>query len=92
MKGFPLQIPYTAAKHGVVGLTIALANELAAQSVRVNSVHPTGTPTGMVPPSFGATLGEERPDRQRTACWNQLSFVKGAWRVDAYDQKPGDPG
>lgn len=29
---------------------------------------------------------------QRTACWNQLSFVEGAWRVDAYDQKPGDPG
>ena len=62
MKGFPLQIPYTASKYGVVGLTIALANELAAQSIRVNSVHPTGTPTGMVPPSFGATLGEERPD------------------------------
>jgi broad specificity phosphatase PhoE len=29
---------------------------------------------------------------QRTACWNQLSFVDGVWRVDAYDQKPGDPG
>ena len=29
---------------------------------------------------------------QRTACWNQLSFIDGAWRVDAYDQKPGDPG
>ncbi len=28
---------------------------------------------------------------QRTACWNQLSFVEGAWRVDAYDQKPGAP-
>jgi SDR family mycofactocin-dependent oxidoreductase len=62
MKGFPLQIPYTASKYGVTGLTIALANELAAQSIRVNSVHPTGTPTGMVPPSFGVTLGEERPD------------------------------
>ncbi|MGB8206646.1 MAG: SDR family NAD(P)-dependent oxidoreductase, partial [Mycobacterium sp.] len=35
MKGFPLQIPYTAAKYGVTGLTIALANELAAQSIRV---------------------------------------------------------
>jgi SDR family mycofactocin-dependent oxidoreductase len=62
LKGFPLQLPYTAAKHGVVGLTLALANELAAQNVRVNSVHPTGAPTGMVPPSFGVTLGEERPD------------------------------
>lgn len=26
---------------------------------------------------------------QRTACWNQLSLVHGAWRVDAYDQMPG---
>jgi broad specificity phosphatase PhoE len=29
---------------------------------------------------------------QRTACWNQLSFIDGVWQVDAYDQKPGDPG
>jgi SDR family mycofactocin-dependent oxidoreductase len=58
IKGFPVQMPYTAAKHGVVGLTLALANELAAQNVRVNTV----LPTGMIPPSFGALLGEERPD------------------------------
>lgn len=29
---------------------------------------------------------------QRTACWNQLSFIDGVWQVDAYDQKPGDSG
>lgn len=62
IKGFPLQTPYTAAKYGVVGLTLALANELAAQNVRVNTVLPTGVPTGMVPPSFGPLLGEQRPD------------------------------
>ncbi|OBA74174.1 3-ketoacyl-ACP reductase [Mycobacterium sp. 1554424.7] len=62
LKGFPLQTPYTAAKYGVVGLTLALANELAAQNVRVNTVLPTGCPTGMVPPSFGALLGEQRSD------------------------------
>ncbi|SPM36433.1 NAD(P)-dependent dehydrogenase, short-chain alcohol dehydrogenase family [Mycobacterium rhizamassiliense] len=62
IKGFPLQTPYTAAKHGVVGLTLALANELAAQSIRVNTVLPTGVPTGMVPPSFGPLLGEQRSD------------------------------
>lgn len=62
IKGFPLQTPYTAAKHGVVGLTLALANELAAQNVRVNTVLPTGVPTGMVPPSFGQLLGEQRSD------------------------------
>ncbi len=62
MKGFPLQLPYTAAKYGVVGLTLGLANELAAQNVRVNAVLPTGCPTGMIPPSFGVALGQERPD------------------------------
>ncbi|MCA2244342.1 mycofactocin-coupled SDR family oxidoreductase [Mycobacterium sp. WUMAC-067] len=62
LKGFPLQTPYTAAKHGVVGLTLALANELAAQNVRVNTVLPTGVPTGMVPASFGPLLGEQRSD------------------------------
>jgi SDR family mycofactocin-dependent oxidoreductase len=62
LKGFPLQLPYTAAKHGVVGLTLALANELAAQNVRVNSVHPTGCPTGMIPPSIGSVFSDERPD------------------------------
>ena len=62
IKGFPLQTPYTAAKYGVVGLTLGLANELAAQNVRVNSVLPTGCHTGMIPPSFGVALGEERPD------------------------------
>jgi len=62
IKGFPLQTPYTAAKYGVVGLTLALANELAAKNVRVNSVLPTGAHTGMIPPSFGTLLGEERSD------------------------------
>jgi SDR family mycofactocin-dependent oxidoreductase len=60
--GYPLQMPYTAAKHGVVGLTLALANELAAQNVRVNSVHPTGVATGMIPTSIERALADERPD------------------------------
>jgi NAD(P)-dependent dehydrogenase (short-subunit alcohol dehydrogenase family) len=56
--GFPLQVPYTAAKHGVIGLTLSLANELAAQSIRVNAVLPTGAHTGMLPISLGNALGE----------------------------------
>ncbi len=62
IKGFPLQTPYTAAKYGVVGLTLGLANELAAQNIRVNSVHPTGVPSGMIPTSIQVTLAEERRD------------------------------
>ena len=40
IKGTPLHLPYTASKHGVVGLSKALANELAAQSIRVNTRAP----------------------------------------------------
>ena len=39
---------YTAAKHGVVGLMRNLAVDLAAHSIRVNTVHPTGVHTPMV--------------------------------------------
>ncbi|MDH6245017.1 SDR family mycofactocin-dependent oxidoreductase [Mycobacterium sp. OTB74] len=62
IKGSPLTTPYTAAKHGVVGMSNALANELAAQSIRVNTVHPTGVATGMAPPSIHTLLAEQRPD------------------------------
>jgi NAD(P)-dependent dehydrogenase (short-subunit alcohol dehydrogenase family) len=33
-------VPYTAAKHGVAGLTKATALGYADQNIRVNSVHP----------------------------------------------------
>ncbi|WP_269821835.1 mycofactocin-coupled SDR family oxidoreductase [Nocardia asteroides] len=62
LKGTPLHTPYTAAKHGVVGLSRALANELAASNVRVNTVHPTGVATGMSPASLFTLLTEVRPD------------------------------
>ena len=48
---------YTASKFGVVGLSLSLANELAAQSIRVNTVHPTGVPTGLEAPGLFELLG-----------------------------------
>jgi (+)-trans-carveol dehydrogenase len=39
---------YVAAKHGVVGLMKTLALELAPDSIRVNSVHPTSVDTDMI--------------------------------------------
>lgn len=62
LKGTPLHTPYTASKHGVVGLSRALANELAAVNVRVNTVHPTGVETGLRPDSLHTLLAERRPD------------------------------
>jgi len=48
IKGLPFLAPYVAAKHGVVGIAKTMANELAAHSIRVNTVHPTGVQTPMV--------------------------------------------
>lgn len=62
IKGSPLHTPYTASKHGVVGLSRALANELAAVNVRVNTVHPTGVATGLQPESLHALIHETRQD------------------------------
>jgi SDR family mycofactocin-dependent oxidoreductase len=47
LKGLPFFTPYTAAKHGVVGIARSLANELAQHSIRVNTVHPAGVATAM---------------------------------------------
>jgi SDR family mycofactocin-dependent oxidoreductase len=38
---------YAASKHGIVGLMRTLANTLAPQSIRVNTVHPTAVNTMM---------------------------------------------
>jgi SDR family mycofactocin-dependent oxidoreductase len=65
IKGLPFLIPYAAAKHGVVGIMKALANELGIHHIRVNTIHPTGVDTPMV--HVMATDGTmdllaERPD------------------------------
>jgi 3-oxoacyl-[acyl-carrier protein] reductase len=46
ISGIPKAAPYTAAKHGIVGLTRALALDLGSRSVTVNAICPgvIGTP------------------------------------------------
>jgi SDR family mycofactocin-dependent oxidoreductase len=45
VKGLPFLGPYSAAKHGVVGIAKSLANELAVHNIRINVVHPSSVDT-----------------------------------------------
>ncbi|MGA2836480.1 MAG: mycofactocin-coupled SDR family oxidoreductase [Acidimicrobiales bacterium] len=55
LKGQPFFTPYSASKHGLVGIMRSLANELAGRHVRVNSLHPTGVDTPMLEAMGGLT-------------------------------------
>jgi SDR family mycofactocin-dependent oxidoreductase len=46
--GTPGVMGYIASKHGVVGLMRAWANVLASESIRVNTIHPTGVNSPMI--------------------------------------------
>ncbi len=48
LKAIPNTGHYNSAKHGVVGLMRTLAQELAPDMIRVNSVHPTAVDTDMI--------------------------------------------
>ncbi|WP_448625037.1 mycofactocin-coupled SDR family oxidoreductase [Geodermatophilus sp. URMC 64] len=72
IKSLPAQGHYSAAKHGVVGLTKTAAIELGEYGIRVNSVHPWGVATPMAEdptlekvlaehPSYGLLFGSLLP-------------------------------
>jgi (+)-trans-carveol dehydrogenase len=48
LKGVPNLAHYAAAKHGLVGLMRTLANELAPEMIRVNTVHPGSVDNDMI--------------------------------------------
>jgi len=69
LKGYPYVAAYCAAKHGVVGLTRALALEVAASGVTVNAVCPGYTETAILDDAvenIARATGRD-PERARAA-------------------------
>jgi NAD(P)-dependent dehydrogenase (short-subunit alcohol dehydrogenase family) len=70
--GLPKNTHYVAAKHGLVGLTRALALELAPHGIGVNLVCPGGIDTGM--PAGLAASGQE-------AWFEECTALTGPWNL-----------
>ncbi|MDX2276894.1 MAG: glucose 1-dehydrogenase [Hyphomonadaceae bacterium] len=58
VRGMANSAAYTAAKHGALGLTRALALEYAPKGVRINAVCPGAMRTPMLQQTFGAQMEE----------------------------------
>ena len=62
MKGYDYVAAYCAAKHGVIGMTRALAGEVARKGVTVNAVCPGFTETPMLEESIANIVAKTGMD------------------------------
>lgn len=69
LKGYAKVAPYTAAKHGVVGLTRALALEIAGRDITVNALCPGFLDTPMTDHSVAVIVRKtgKTPEQARAA-------------------------
>ena len=83
LKGIQQVAHYVAAKHGMVGLMRTMANEFAAQGIRVNTVHPTNVDTHMIqnPGTWGMFApGDPEPTQEKAmAGFTSLNAMPVPW-------------
>jgi NAD(P)-dependent dehydrogenase (short-subunit alcohol dehydrogenase family) len=87
LRGVPDQAAYCAAKHGVVGLTRALALRLAPRGITVNAICPGWVETDMAEGRF-RELGVGIEDIRRTVPTGQLVQPDEVAELVAYLARP----
>ena len=66
---------YTAAKHGVIGLTKSVANELAPLGIRGNAISPGNTVTAMTASVTTGDAGNTTETEQKIAAGSPLGYA-----------------
>jgi NAD(P)-dependent dehydrogenase (short-subunit alcohol dehydrogenase family) len=87
LRGVPDQVAYCAAKHGVIGLTRALALQLAPRSITVNAVCPGWVTTDMAQARW-RELGITHADAAATTPTGRITSAEEVAEAVAYLVSP----